>query len=468
MKKTRIVFVLAVLLVALTACVYYDDTSEQIVSQPTTQLESSIPLDVATDLFSQMQAIWDADDGELWGFHLQAPFIIADPITRHAVANMPDPHGYFQRSGDIYVGVLPDHVFISHTIREFAGITWAMMAWEPFFDELIASDPDFLGDLLRLMIHEGFHAVQFYKVVDGELGFNISFDFLNNSADARIAVLMEAEALATAVRSEGDERLQAIHDALSIRTHRRATHPEATINENAQEINEGLALFTEILAFGCAISLVDNYLGWVTAGAESTGLSSYPYFTGAAYAVLLMEAGVNWQTGITFETDLAESLKEALNVEITPFDQLDLERWGYSKIVPAQRDWVLRYQKMLEGAETFVEQPHLLILGDNFMDGATMVSLEIFNIQNQNTGWWYMVQYGEFTLISLNWQLIVSDGFTSPSWYPSAGVFVRHYENTEISEDGSRATSPTWTLEITNPAYEIQITESGEILAIQR
>jgi len=465
MKKTRIVFVLAVLLVALTACVYYDDTNEQIISQPTAQFESSIPLDVATDLFAQMQAIWDADDGELWGFHLQSPFIIADPITRHAVANMPDPHGYFQRLGNVYVGILPDHVFISHTIREFAGITWAMVAWEPGIEAMLE---DHWSTFLALMIHEGFHAVQSYKVVDGELEFNISFDFLNHSADARIAVLMEAEALATAVRSEGDERLQAIHDALSIRTHRRATHPEATINENAQEINEGLALFTEILVFGDAVSLVDNYLHWVTDSAESTALSFYPYFTGAMYAILLMEAGADWQSGITFETDLAALLQEELGIETTPFDQLDLERLGYYEIAPTQHAWILEYQRMLAGAEEFVTQPQLLILGDNFVDGASIVSLEIFMIPDQHGGWGHMVQYGEFTLIGANWQLTLNGGFSSPSWYPNTGVSVRHYENTQLDDDASRVTAPTWTLEITNPAYKIQITENEEIVIIQR
>lgn len=469
MKKAKITFSLVVLLAALSACVYYNDTSGQN-GQPTAQFESSIPLDLAQDLIAQVHHIWDADNGDLWGLALHAPIMIADPITRHAVANMPDDEGVLQPMGDIYLGILPDHVFIGHTATDFAGKTWAMMAWEPMIEQMLEEIPDFRNNMINLMIHEGFHAIQTQKVVYGEMpaGVDQTLPFLNVSADVRITVLMESKALATAVSSSGDQRLQAIHDALSIRVHRRDISPEAALTENAQEILEGLAMFTEILFFGSPEALAENYLQWVIDGAQSTALSFYPYFTGAMYAILLMEYSVmDWQRGITFETDLAALLQEALGIETTPFAQLDLERLGYPEIASIQHAWVSNYQRMLASAEDFLTQPHLLILGNNSLDSLSIASLEVFTIPNQY-GFWDMVQYGNFTIVGGGWQLVIDGGHSSPSWFPQVGVFVRHYDNIEINQDASVATAPTWTLEVTNPAYTIQITDNNEIVLILR
>ncbi|MCL2218142.1 MAG: copper amine oxidase N-terminal domain-containing protein, partial [Defluviitaleaceae bacterium] len=194
------------------------------VDVPVVQFESSIPLDIAADLLAETAALWDADAGELWGFHLHAPLMIADPLTRHAVTNMPDPEGNFHPMGGVYVGILPGHVFISHTITDFAGLTWGMMAWEPGMEYIITYHMD---AIIRLLVHEGFHAIQFIEIVSGDWPryADQRFEYLNFSADARITVLMEVYALAEAVRSEGDERIQAIHDALSVRAHRRALLP---------------------------------------------------------------------------------------------------------------------------------------------------------------------------------------------------------------------------------------------------
>jgi len=462
LKRIILIVVMLVLGGVLTACIY--DDADLAFETPSGQFQPSIPIDVVEDLFGQVQAIWDADDGNLWGFHLQAPLMIADPITRHALTNMPDAYGDFQPIGGIYGGVLPNHVFISHTITDFAGLTWGMMAWEPMIIDMISDHGD---DVVRLLIHEAFHVLQNEMVVgDWPMEVDQTFAFLSHSADARVTVLMEAQALAHAVQSEGEERFNAIHDALSIRAHRRTISPEAAISENAQEILEGLSIFTEILTFDNANELMEAYLPRVTGGAQSTGLSVYPYFTGAMYAILLKETGADRQTGITFYTDLAAILQEHLSIEITPFEQLDTETWNYSEIAEAQHAWVLEFQRMMAQAEDFVAQEWLLIPGDNFIDGASFEALEVLFVDNPD-GWDYFVQYGTFSMIFSDWILHISDGFSSPSWYPNVGVHVMLYENIQISEDGLTATAPTWTIEVTNPAYQIQIDNYGKLIITQ-
>ena len=429
--------------------------------------ESTVPLDVAASLFREAGEIWDADGGDLWGFPIHAPLMIADPISRHAVANMADEEGYLRPLGDVYVGILPGNIFIGHTMIDFGGLTWGLMSWEPFVIELLENQRYFI---INLLIHEGFHAIQFHKIVSGNIpaGFDQSFEFLNHSAIARITVLMEAAALENAVRSEGSERQEAIRDALSVRAHRRMLHPEDVINENGQEINEGLAMFTEVINFENAVALMEHYMPFITDNAESTGLSMFPYLTGAAYALLLYDTTADWRTGITFYTDLAAILQEYYGVEVIPFEQLDLERLGYYEFAPIQHAWVLEYQAMREGAEYFHSQPWILIEGDSFIDEPFDARVEVFFINDETTGWQYLIFFGDYTHVGANWILTSVNGFTSPSWFPNEGINVRFYDDIEIQEDGLVAIAPTWRLEITDPSYKIMFDEDGQLVIVGR
>ncbi|MCL2854636.1 MAG: hypothetical protein FWE21_03345 [Defluviitaleaceae bacterium] len=447
-----------------------DEVTEGYTSEPedaVLDFEPSIPLDAAAGLFAQVQAIWDEDDGELFGLRLDAPLMIADPLTRHAVTNRPPVAATagFQRQGNVYVGILPDNVFISHTAQVFAGRTWGMVSWQPDFYEILA---DGYRDALILMLHEAFHAIQNPQVVRGGWLPNIdqSLDFMNHSADARIAVLMEIKALATALRTQGGERMAAIHDALSIREHRRNAHPQAARNENAQEINEGLASFTEFLVFEDIDEFLARYEAMILERMETTGLNTiFPYFTGAMYALLLRDTGTEWWQNLTFATDLGGLLKEALGIETTPFDQLDLELWGYWEIAPGQRAWVEEFIIMQQAAEVFVRGDRMTITGDNFIEDT--IHVESFWVAGGPLGR-FLVFYGQFVSASPNWRLYTNNGFISPEFYPNAGLSVKCYDNLYISEDGLTVTAPTWTLEVTNPYYEAQLNLWGNITIRER
>ena len=108
----------------------------------------------ATQLFAEMKALFDEDDGALWGINLNAPFMIADAVTGNTVANMPDSHGNFVRDGDVYVGVIPSEIVFNTTVRLFDQV-WGMVTWQ--FIEANANYPELV---MRTMIHELFHAWQ--------------------------------------------------------------------------------------------------------------------------------------------------------------------------------------------------------------------------------------------------------------------------------------------------------------------
>jgi len=444
---------------------------------------STIPLDLAEELFTRMHVAWDEDDGDLWGFHLFAPSMIADPISRHVVANMPDPEGHFTRHGDLYVGILPDDVFVSHTAVEFAGLTWGMLMWSPMESGIYESGDfesfgldgrdEFVTMLLRVFIHEGFHAVQL-QVLPGHDTISPLADQMSphaeRCADARISILLEMNALRQALSTEGDERHRAIHDAISIRAHRRHGQPEIYLSENMQELNEGIAVFTDIyLVHGNADVLLAEYDdNMMRVLVESSGLGSgFPYFTGAAYAFLLRDTGVSWQYNLTWDTDLAALLQEAVGItELIPFDEIDLERYGYSQLAPDARVFVERFQRIYQGAREFVELPNNILIEGIWTFGGIFEN-ELVDVEiDHNRG--YLVFYDRIDFVASNWRIEMLSGYSHMVTHPAQGIAIPFYENIAISEDGTRATSPTWELEILDPAYQIVMDEQGSISVVLR
>jgi len=427
--------------------------------------EPVIPLNIAADLFAQVHAIWDADDGDLWGVPLHAPLIIGCPITRHAVLSEPVNHPDFVRQGDVYVGIMPhppQGVLLGSTADSFDGRRWGILGW----DGHVQQNHDLA---VQILIHEAFHAIQFGRIGIGGLSYFANWNFMNLSAQGRTALLMEAKALEAAVLSEGEERDKAIRDALSIRAHRRNLLPGAANAENEREIFEGTALFTEILAFGDARTLLATHLprffGWADTAFLSGG---FGYYSGAMYAILLTEAGASWQQNLTLQTDLGALLQQALGVELLPIEQVDLERFGYSDLAPAQQAWVDEFAVLQKRAEEFYFGPKMLIRGESVLEDpfAPHSFLHVNIPDDSPTGRWWMVFYGDFAHIGDNWRLEINGGFSTHilrSREPGGGVQVKLYDHIQISEDGMTATTPTWTLEITNPAYYIWINNWGHI-----
>jgi hypothetical protein len=203
-------------------------------------------LDIAAAYFAEARAIWDKDGGALWGVPLHAPFIIACTVTRQAAANMPDPEGIFQKEGDVYIGILPDNVFIGATAIDFAGIKWGIMPW----GMVLAGGHTGIMTTLHVIVHEAFHAMQPRIKAGGLSGYSSSEqEYMRTNLDARVSVMLELNALIKAARANGDERTKAISDAISIRADRHRLHPQSVEFETSVEISEGLAVFTDMMFF---------------------------------------------------------------------------------------------------------------------------------------------------------------------------------------------------------------------------
>lgn len=419
---------------------------------------SSIPLDTAFLIFDNYNAIIERDGGKLWGQSLWAPIILADPVTRHAISNMADPEGFFaQIGGGLYFGVLPIGVHIGATVVNFNGVRWGMGPWRP---HLLRPNMDMIASHSATFVHEGFHAIQ-YRFVPEILMEGIaapSSDFMVN-ADARITALLEIYALIAAFDSVGNEKIEHIHNALSFRAHRRYLFPEA-IGETFQEILEGLASYTDLIALDCITQLVDFYALVIFQRQNTQALNpAIGYFTGMAYALLLDIFEVDWQQNLTFRTDMAAILKNALGIdELTPFDEIDKEQYGYAEIAPAQRafeeDFNARYGPFID---ILLNQPTFALPAE-FLDlrqvpGAT--DLFIF------AG--FRMMRGEFGNSTGIWQLDVSNGFVKHEGLGNRrfNVHLPACPYIEVNEDGTLAVSPVWTLKILDDGYRIQAIENG-------
>ena len=463
--------------IEVAVCVYTDrvNYSEEFIS--------SVPLELATELFSRMQQIWDEDDGELWGFHLFTPSMIADPISRHVVANMPDPQGHFTRLGNVYVGILPDDVLVSHTIADFAGLTWGMLMWGPSqsslyesgeFDLFFEDGRDgFVTSLLEVLVHEAFHAVQLQVLPEHDTISplaNQSSPHAQACADARISILLEMNALRHALSSEGEEWHRAIHDAISIRAHRRYGRTEVYLSENLQELNEGIVTFTHTyLVHGSAEYLLADYNEyWIDAIMESSGMGiMFPYFTGAAYSFLLHDTGVTWRYGLTWDTDLAALLKEAVGIEeFLSLDEIDLERYGYSQLAPVARAFTENFQRITEGAREFVEFSDNITIEGLWTFGGIFAN-EIIILEAEDDSGRYLVSYGHIDFVSSNWRIEVLSGYVILNTH-TMGITLPFLPNITICEDGIRAVTPNWELSIIDDAYMLRLCERGSVEIVTR
>ena len=338
-----------------TTWVSYEFAAQILEALTKEQILSPIDIEKAAYLIERLEAILYADNGNHWGISLHGPVVIVDTVSRQAVANMADVDGkIFTRQGSVYIGQLPERTLIGNTASYFGGRLWGMVTWG-----LVESRTYDIDSIVDIMLHELFHAKQPY-IFEGEwwTSSNAHMDGL----DARISVRLEINALLYALSATGEQRILAAHDAISIRAERRRLNPSADEGENIDEMVEGTAVYTEaVLArdnLADRIALVQKYM---YADMGNT-MRRFGYHTGALYGFLLDELGVDWRQGLRFDSDLGELLKNALGFsEVVPFNEIDLERYGYSEIRPIEEAWVAEYLRMKQAAHDALSGPLLFL-----------------------------------------------------------------------------------------------------------
>lgn len=261
------------------------------------QPPAAIDLRLAKQYFDEAKALSDRDAGELWGEPLYGPLMFVDNATRSIVADRADKEGKLRAEGDVLVGTLPAEFNIANTAFSYAGVNWTMVIWPP------PSDPAARG---LLLMHELWHRIQ------DELGFpsagpaNSHLD----TRDGRIWMRVEWAALRKALQSTAAERKRAVTDALLFRAYRRSLFADATIEEQALEMHEGLANYTGAALAGATVSeQVAGALRELDAGEKKpTFVRSFAYASGPAYGILLDDLAPRWRKGLTSKQDFAALL----------------------------------------------------------------------------------------------------------------------------------------------------------------
>jgi len=262
----------------------------------------------ALSVFNEVKKASKEDGLKLWGQALEGPILFVDPKTRFVIANQMDKENQLTKSEGVFSGKFPVDQNIANTSVKWAGVNWTMVMW-PLPENKYAR--------MKLVIHECFHRIQSDMGLSATSPPNAHLD----SKDGRIWLRLEFRALTEALINQGAKRKKAIEDALIFRSYRRHIFPKATEQENALELNEGLAEYTGIKLSGWPAHIIaDRAAIRLEQNDRSTRFSrSFAYASGPAWSILLDEENVKWRKSLHSESDLSVHLQNVLNLDI-PID----------------------------------------------------------------------------------------------------------------------------------------------------
>ena len=319
----------------------------------------------ARQYFAEAKALSEKDNGALWKVPLCGPLLFVDYGTRYAVANQADREGKLKPLDGVFVGTAPPELGVANTATKWAGVEWTMVMWPV---------PQYKQPRMRLMLHECFHRVQAQIGLEGKDAQNGHLD----SLEGRIWLEMEWRALEHAFWQQGEERKRDVADALYFRNYRRSLFPAAEANEDALEMNEGMAEYT---GFKLSTSSSEEYAvmvaAWLRAAPTRTPSygRSFAYTSGPAYGGLLDLANTNWRTGLTPATNLGRLLAQGYGVLVPPATALNKtealrrgERYDGREVVAIETEREAKHQARVAAArKTFVDGPVLTLpVGQEF------------------------------------------------------------------------------------------------------
>lgn len=265
--------------------------------------ESTISPVAARAAFDEAASLSRQDGRRLWGVELYGPLLLVERETRQVMANQPDAQaGLVAATDGVFTGEVPAELCCANTAVTWGGRRWTMVVWP------LPEDPEERGSLL---LHELFHRVQEGIGLPMKNAINDHLD----TVDGRYWLRLEWRALARALRSSGQTRRVAVADALLFRAARRASLPAARENENALELNEGMAQYTGVAtAYPVARRAEVAAAGVDLRERNSERLSpvrGFAYASGPAYGVLLDAARAPWRKGLGPASDLGSLLAKA-------------------------------------------------------------------------------------------------------------------------------------------------------------
>ena len=426
-------------------------TSEEPTPQSTSPPVMPIPLNEALRIFNDVDAVLDRDDGELWGFRLNAPIVFTCFDTRFAVANQPDLEGILQPQDGMYIGYVPEGINLSprsiRVLDYFGGVRWITIPWEAM--HLFPGTTSAWRN--TAIVH---YQIHWYQT---ELFGNDAFEIWATRDNshmyeefARISIRLEANALMRALQTEGNERVAAVTDALSIRTERDRIFGRRT-EEAKLEMNEGLAVYAELLMPappGTDAHIQGIYWRVLDLRQSEAMQFGFGYTTGALYAFLLHESGVSWKPHLTVHSDLSIILKDALGITQLPaFNQIDLSLYGYETISEEEREWVKARTNRIQDLFTELENyPQLrFYAGDYEHYTSSILMWRWFTVPDLG-----MIATGDGDYIGSFGHLHIHNRYND--LIHSEGVTIVIAHDIEISEN--QVTTRNWVLNL-NEGYQV-------------
>jgi hypothetical protein len=281
------------------------------------QTSQPIPVGTAQAYFSEARSLCQADHGQLWGVSLCGPIMLVDPQSRSVVASEADAKGLLKAEDGVFVGLLPTDQNIANTAVEWSGVYWTQMLW-PLPSEVRQRE--------TLISHELFHRIQNQlKLPKVEGGENAQLD----TADGRYYLQLEWRALSRALQASTDEeRRKAAADAVLFRAERYRLFPGADGQEQALELNEGLAEYTGVRVgnptpeeqIKAALNDLSSHRD------DSTFVRSFAYATGPGYGLLLDRYLPGWHDKLKPDQGFGALLRNALHIALPGNLQLAVER----------------------------------------------------------------------------------------------------------------------------------------------
>lgn len=214
----------------------------------------------------------------LWGHTLCAPVVVVDEGGASALwTSEASPKGAPRTR--------------ANTAVEWDGRMWLMLLHP------LPVDP---AARRALLFHEAFHVHQRALGLPPNAAVAAHLD----ATAARESIRLEWNALAQALRSEGDTRRAHLRHALAFRAMRLQGDPAAAAAEREQMLHEGLAAYTGIVLSGDPQRLA---LDALRAEAAKPGFArTFAYASGPAWGLLLDDVRPGWRTGLDTTTDVPD------------------------------------------------------------------------------------------------------------------------------------------------------------------
>lgn len=395
--------------------------------------------DTASRYFSELSLLLSKETA-LWNRNLYGPILFVDPVSRKLVANRQDSAGELRKSGNVFIGQLPNNLNIANTAIDWNGTRWAMIK---------TPIPTEMHSRKALLTHESFHCAQL------ALGFT-----LNNpdnpqldTKDGRVSLRLELAALKKSVNSLNEkDRIMHLSNALYFRLTRYQQFSQASVTENDLELNEGLAEFT---ATTIALSNIQERARFLSFGIDGflknpSYIRSFAYATTPSYGFLLWQKDKKWTRNVHAKSNLTQLVISGFNLKIDTAAALFTAKaklYDGANIVAAETEREARIKTELAlYRKKLVEEPHTEILlvkmNVSFNPGTLLI------LDDKGTIYPNMRVVDEWGILN-----VTSGGLMSPGWNKITLSAPTSVNDTTVKGNG-------WDIEL-KPGWRMRKAENG-------